>query len=94
MVDANGTLHLSEVDAVPFQLGFELKSGDAVAIAKLFGLPPNQITGHVDLTGSFDGSLLPDTSIYAALRGQLNVSATDGVAPQESPSRGCGLPRE
>jgi hypothetical protein len=84
-VDANGRLHLSEVDAVPFQLGFELKSGDAVAIAKLFGLPPNQISGDVDLSGSFDGSMLPDTSIYAALRGQLNVSATDGLIRKKAP---------
>ncbi len=79
VVHANGRLHLSEVDAVPFQLSFDLKSGDAVAIAKLFGLPPNQINGHVDLAGSFDGTLLPDTSLYAALRGLLTVSATDGL---------------
>jgi hypothetical protein len=79
VVDANGRLHLSEIDAVPFRLDFDLKSGDAVAIAKLFGLPPNHINGHVDLTGSFDGTLLPDTSIYAALQGLLNVSATDGL---------------
>jgi hypothetical protein len=85
VVDANGTLHLSEVDAVPFQLGFELKSGDAVAIAKLFGLPPNQITGHVDLSGSFDGTMLPDTWIYAALRGQLDVGITDGVLRKKAP---------
>jgi hypothetical protein len=85
VVDANGTLHLSEIDAVPFQLGFELKSGDAVAIAKLFGLPPNQITGQVDLGGSFDGTLLPDTSIYAALRGSLNVSASDGLIRKKAP---------
>jgi len=85
VVDANGTLQLSEVDAVPFQLDFELKSGDAVAIAKLFGLPPNQITGHVDLSGSFDGTMLPDTWIYAALRGQLNVGVTDGVLRKKAP---------
>jgi hypothetical protein len=85
VVDANGTLHLSEVDAVPFQLGFELKSGDAVAIAKLFGLPPNQINGDVDLAGTFDGTLLPDTRIYAALRGLLNVSATDGLIRKKAP---------
>jgi hypothetical protein len=85
VVDASGTLHLSEVDAVPFQLGFELKSGDAVAIAKLFGLPPNQIAGQVDLAGNFDGTMLPDTSIYAALRGELNVSVTDGVLRKKAP---------
>ena len=84
-VDANGALHLSEVDAVPFQLDFELKSGDAVAIAKLFRLPPNQITGHVDLAGNFDGTLLPDTSIYAALRGSLKVSASDGLLRKKAP---------
>jgi hypothetical protein len=85
VVEASGRLHLSEVDAVPFRLDFDLKSGDAVAIAKLFRLPPNQITGHVDLAGSFDGSLIPDTSIYAALRGQLNVSVADGVLRKKAP---------
>jgi hypothetical protein len=85
VVDANGRLHLSEIDAVPFQLGFDLRSGDAVAIAKLFGLPPNYINGHADLTGSFDGTLLPDTSIYAALQGLLHVSATDGLIRKKAP---------
>jgi hypothetical protein len=85
VVDANGRLHLSEVDAVPFRLDFDLKSGDAVAVAKMFGLPPNHITGHVDLAGSFDGTLLPDTSIYAALQGLLNVSATDGLVRKKAP---------
>ena len=85
VVEANGRLHLSEVDAVPFQVSFDLKSGDVVAIAKLFGLPPNQINGQVDLAGSFDGSLIPDTSIYADLRGLLNVSATDGVIRKKAP---------
>jgi hypothetical protein len=85
VVDANGRLHLSEIDAVPFRLDFDLESGDAVAIAKLFRLPPNYITGHVDLTGSFDGTLLPDTSIYAALQGLLNVSATDGLIRKKAP---------
>ena len=85
VVDANGRLHLSEVDAVPFQLRFKLKSGDAAAIAKLFKLPPNQINGRVDLAGSFDGTLLPDTSIYAALRGKLNVNASDGLIRKQAP---------
>ena len=84
-VEANGRLHLSEVDAVPFQLSFELKGGDAVAVAKLFGMPPNQITGDVDLAGSFDGTLLPNASIYAKLRGLLNVSATDGAIRKKAP---------
>jgi hypothetical protein len=52
----------------------------------LFGLPPNQITGHVDLRGNFEGTMLPDTSIYAALRGQLKVSATDGVLRKKAPA--------
>jgi hypothetical protein len=85
VVDASGRLHLSELDAVPFQLDFDLKSGDAVAIAKLFGLPPNQISGDVDLAGSFEGSMLPDTSIYADLRGLLNVSASDGLIRRKAP---------
>ena len=79
VVDASGRLHLSEIDAVPFQLSFDLRSGDAAAVANLFRLPPNQINGHVDLAGNFDGTLLPDTPIYAALRGLLNVNATDGL---------------
>ena len=66
-------------------MGFELKSGDAIAIAKLFRLPPNQITGHVDLAGNFDGTLLPGTSIYAKLRGLLNVNATDGLIRKVAP---------
>jgi hypothetical protein len=85
VVDANARLHLSEVDAVPFQLSFDLKGGDAIAVAKLFGLPPNQINGDVDLAGSFDGTLLPDTSIYAKLRGLLSVSATDGAIRKKAP---------
>ncbi|MBW2577392.1 MAG: AsmA-like C-terminal region-containing protein [Deltaproteobacteria bacterium] len=85
VVDANARLHLSEVDAVPFQLSFDLKGGDAVAVAKLFGLPPNQINGDVDLAGSFDGTLLPDTSIYAKLRGLLSVSATNGSIRKKAP---------
>ena len=85
VVDANGRIHLSEVDAVPFQLSFGLKSGDAAAIAKVFRLPANQINGHVDLAGSFDGILLPDTSLYAALRGLLNVSARDGLIRKKAP---------
>ena len=85
VVDANGRLHLSEIDEVPFQLRFDLKSGDAVAIAKLFKLPPNQINGHVDLVGSFDGILIPGTSIYAALRGRLKVSATNGLIRKKAP---------
>ena len=84
-VDASGALHLSELDAVPFQLDFDLKSGDAAAVAKLFGLPPNHITGHVDLGGNFDGILIPDTTIYAALRGELNVNATDGLIRKKAP---------
>jgi hypothetical protein len=85
VVDANARLHLSEIYGVPFQLSFDLKGGDAVAVAKLFGLPPNQINGDVDLAGSFDGTLLPDTSIYAKLRGLLSVSATDGVIRKKAP---------
>jgi len=85
VVEANARLHLSEVDAVPFQLSFELKDGDAVAVARLFGLPPNQINGDVDLAGSFDGRLLPDASIYTELRGLLSVSATDGVIRKKAP---------
>ena len=84
VVDANGTLHLSEIDAVPFQLSFDLRSGDAAAVANLFRLPPNQINGHVDLAGNFDGTLLPDTPIYAALRGLLHVNATDGLIRKKS----------
>ncbi len=85
VVDANARLQLSQVDAVPFQLSFDLQGGDAIAVAKLFGLPPNQINGDVDLAGSFDGSLLPDTSIYAKLHGLLSVSATDGVIRKKAP---------
>ncbi len=85
VVDADGTLHLSEIGSVPFQLRFDLKSGDAVQIAKLFKMPPNQINGDVDLAGNFDGILLPNTSIYAALRGQLNVHATDGLIRKKAP---------
>jgi hypothetical protein len=85
VVDANARLHLSEVGAVPFQLSFDLKGGDAVAVAKLFGLPPNQINGDVDLAGSFDGTLLPNTSIYAKLRGLLSVSATNGAIRKKAP---------
>jgi hypothetical protein len=85
VINANGRLHLSEIDAVPFQLSFDLNSGDAASVGKLFGLPPNQVNGGVDLAGSFDGTLLPDTSIYAKLRGLLNVSATDGVVRKKAP---------
>jgi hypothetical protein len=84
-VDANGSLRLSEIDAVPFQLTFELKSGDAAAVAHMFGLPPNHINGDVDLSGNFDGTLIPDTSFYAALRGELDVSATDGLIRKKAP---------
>jgi hypothetical protein len=85
VVDANGRLHLSEIDAVPFRLDFDLKSGDAAAVAIMFRLPPNRISGHVDLTGSFDGTLLPDTSIYADLQGLLNVIASDGLIRKRAP---------
>ena len=85
VVDANARLHLSEVGAVPFQLSFDLKGGDAAAVANLFHLPPNQINGGVDLAGSFDGSLLPDTSIYAKLHGLLSVRASDGVIRKKAP---------
>jgi hypothetical protein len=85
VVEANARLHLSEVDTVPFQLSFDLKGGDAVAVAKLFGLPPNQINGDVDLAGSFDGALRSDTSIYAKLRGLMSVNATDGAIRKKAP---------
>jgi hypothetical protein len=84
-VYANGTLNLSEIDVVPFQLGFELKSGDAATVAKLFRLPPNQINGGVDLSGNFDGTLVPGTSIYAGLRGEMKVSASDGLIRKKAP---------
>ena len=85
VVDANARIHLSEVDAVPFQLSFDLKGGDAIAVARLFGLPPNQINGDVDLAGSFDGALRSDTSIYAKLRGLMSVNATDGAIRKKAP---------
>jgi len=85
VVEANAKLGLSEVNAVPFQLSFDLKSGDAASLAVLFGLPSNQINGTADLAGSFDGTLVPDTSIYAGLQGLLHVSATDGVIRKKAP---------
>jgi len=84
-IEANATLRLSAADAVPFLLSFDLKSGNANALAKLFGLPSNQIHGTADLAGSFDGALRPDTSIYAALRGLLSVRARDGVIRKKAP---------
>ncbi|MBW2541813.1 MAG: AsmA-like C-terminal domain-containing protein [Deltaproteobacteria bacterium] len=85
LVDANARLHLSEVGEVPFQLSFDLKGGDALAVGRLFGLPPNQINGDVDLAGSFDGTLRSDTSIYAKLRGLMDVNATDGAIRKKAP---------
>ncbi len=83
--EVSAGLDLSEVDAVPYQLRFDLRSGDAAAMANVFGLPPNHISGRVDLTGSFEGTLLPDASFYAALRGKLNVSASDGLIRKKAP---------
>jgi len=85
VIEGNATLRLSQADAVPFLLSFDLKSGNATALATLFGLPPNQINGTADLAGSFDGALKPDTSIYAALRGLLSVRARDGVIRKKAP---------
>ena len=85
VVEASGRLHLSEIGVVPFQLNFALKSGDAAAVARLFGLPPNHINGRVDLVGNFDGTLVPATSIYATLRGDMFVSATNGLIRKKAP---------
>ncbi|HXV37415.1 MAG TPA: AsmA-like C-terminal region-containing protein, partial [Myxococcota bacterium] len=85
VVEANGRIDLSHRDTVPFQLSFDLEAGDAARVAELFGLPSQQISGVVDLAGSFEGELVPDTSIYASLRGLLQVSARDGRIRKKAP---------
>jgi hypothetical protein len=84
-VDAHGLLDLSETDSVPFRASFVLEGGDAVALAKLVGLPPKQALGRVNLAGSFEGIVRPGASLFPELTGLLEVVATDGVIRKVAP---------
>jgi hypothetical protein len=85
VIDANGSLDLSETDAVPFQASFGLENGDAVMLAELVRLPAARAKGRIDLAGSFEGVLRPGTRLLADLEGLLEVSAMDGAIRKTAP---------
>ena len=54
-------------------------------IAKLVRLPAERAQGRIDLAGSFEGALRPDTRLLEELEGLLDVSATDGAMRRKAP---------
>ncbi|MFP8878229.1 MAG: AsmA-like C-terminal domain-containing protein [Myxococcota bacterium] len=82
---ANGLLDLSVRGAVPFRVNFGLVDGDGSAIAKLVGLPKQQIEGRMNLDGSFEGVLQPGTSFFSELSGLLELTAVDGAIRKVTP---------
>jgi len=83
-LEASGILDLSEPDAVPFEVSFDVQGGDAGSIANLVGLSPHLLLGEVDLVGDFHGTLRPDTSLIAELTGALEIAASDGIVRREA----------
>jgi hypothetical protein len=78
-LDGAGVLDLSQVGAVPFQLDFDLRRGDADATAILFGLPQGLIQGTADLEGHFQGAIHTSTPLVLGLTGSLKVAVADGI---------------
>lgn len=82
---ADGLLDLSVQGEVPFRVSFGVVDGDGSAIAKLFGLPAQQIMGNMKLDGSFEGLVKPDTSFFAHLDGILDLTAENGAIRKVTP---------
>ncbi len=83
---ANALIDLSQPEAAPFQLSFEIFDGDLPTLGAAVRLPPDLATGHVDVAGSIEGSFDPAAPIGASLDGLIEADARDGTLRKKVPA--------
>jgi hypothetical protein len=82
---AHASLSLGDPEKIDVAFKFSLVGGDPAELAPVMGLPDDVVTGRVHLAGTFEGRLLPQTPILAALDGILKMDARDGEIRRELP---------
>ncbi|MBW2399804.1 MAG: AsmA-like C-terminal domain-containing protein [Deltaproteobacteria bacterium] len=79
-------LDAGSADKVPFEVDFAATGAKVEALAEQLGQPKELGSGHVDIGGSFRGSLRPGVPLMEDFTGLLEVVATDGVVRRAVPA--------
>jgi hypothetical protein len=85
-VAASGHLDLSQPDAVPVDLVFEIEEGDVSQLGGSIGLPRELASGTLWAKGDLSTTLRSDGSMLRELDGKLEFDARDGWIQQEIPA--------
>jgi hypothetical protein len=83
---ANARIDLSQSDAAPFQLSFEIFDGDLPTLGAAVRLPAEIASGRVDVAGSLEGRFDPAAPLVAGLAGLIEVDAREGTLRKQVPA--------
>ncbi|MBW2269566.1 MAG: hypothetical protein JRH16_13405 [Deltaproteobacteria bacterium] len=83
---ASGQLDLSQPDAVPVDVAFEIEEGDLAQLGDSVGLPRDLASGTLSAQGSLSTLLRSDVSLSTSLDGTLAIDLRDGWIRQEIPA--------
>ena len=81
----SGSVDLSGADQVPYGFSLRVSEGDFGAVSELFGIDPGGVSGAVDLTGRFAGTMRPQQPFVRSLDGHLTIAATQGTLKRGIP---------
>jgi hypothetical protein len=85
-LDATLMLDAGSADVVPFEVDFAATGAKVEALAEQLGQPKELGSGHVDIGGSFRGSLRPGMPLMEDFTGLLEIVAMDGVVRRAIPA--------